>query len=61
MVGLGFAKSKSEAKRLIAQGGVKIDEKLQKDWKKIVKVREGMIVQVGKLKFAKMTFDDHLD
>jgi len=61
LVGLGFAKSKSEAKRLIAQGGVKIDEKLQKDWKKIVKVREGMIVQVGKLKFAKMTFDDYPD
>ncbi len=61
LVGLGFAKSKSEAKRLITQGGVKIDGKVQKDWKKIVKVKEGMIVQVGKLKFAKMTFNDYPD
>ncbi|MCD6429483.1 tyrosine--tRNA ligase [bacterium] len=58
LVGLGFAKSKSDAKRLIIQGGVKIDGKVQKDWKQVVKIKEGMIIQVGKLKFAQMTFND---
>lgn len=58
LVSLGFAKSKSDAKRLITQGGVKIDGKVQNDWKKIVQIKEGMIIQVGKLRFAKMTFQD---
>jgi len=55
---LYLAKSKSEAKRLIKQGGVKIDKVVVKDPKKIVKVREGMVIQVGKRKFAKLTYEE---
>lgn len=58
LVYLNLAKSKSEAKRLIKLGGVKIDKIPQKDIKKIVKIKEGMIIQVGKRKFAKLTFND---
>ena len=49
-----LASSKSEAKRLILQKGVKIDGKIQNDWKKIIEVKEGMIVQVGKRRFLRM-------
>jgi len=49
-----LAASKSEAKRLILQKGVKIDGKIQNDWKKIVEIKEGMIVQVGKRRFLRM-------
>jgi tyrosyl-tRNA synthetase len=49
-----LAFSKSEAKRLILQGGVKIDKKLQKDWRKKVKIKKGMIVQIGKKRFARI-------
>lgn len=55
--GLHFAQSKSEAKRLIDQGGVRIDGEKITDTKKIIKTREGMIVQAGKLNFAKLTYD----
>lgn len=46
--------SKSEAKRLILQRGVKIDSQVQRDWQKLIKVKKGMIIQVGKRKFAKI-------
>jgi len=46
--------SKSEAKRLILQGGVKIDGEKQKDWKKNVEIKKGRIIQVGKRKFVKI-------
>lgn len=49
-----LASSKSEAKRLIIQGGVKIDEETQNDWKKNVKIKKGQVVQVGKRKFIKI-------
>ena len=54
---LHLAKSKSEAKRLIKQGGVKINKVVVKDPKKVVEVKEGMVIQVGKRKFAKLTYD----
>ncbi len=46
--------SKSEAKRLIAQGGVKIDGKTEKDWRKTILIKEGQIIQVGQRKFVKI-------
>lgn len=49
-----LALSKSEAKRLILQDGVKIDGILQKDWQKTVEIKKGLMVQVGKRKFAKI-------
>lgn len=49
-----LAPSKAEAKRLIEQGGVKVDKKVVKDWKKEIFLKSGMIVQVGKRRFIKM-------
>jgi len=46
--------SKSEAKRLVSQKGVKINREVQDDWKKEVETKKGLIVQVGKRKFAKL-------
>jgi len=51
--GLGLTVSKSEARRLLEQGGVKIDnEKWAVD--KIVEVKSGLIIQAGKRKFVKI-------
>jgi len=46
--------SKSEARRLISQGGVKIDAIVQKDWKKIINIKKGTIIQAGKRKFIEI-------
>ena len=43
-----FAISRSEARRVIQQGGVKIDSVIQKDPSLIFKVRSKMIIQLGK-------------
>jgi len=50
-----LVQSKSEAQRLIKQGGVKIDDKKIKDWKKIIKIKPGLIIQVGPRKFIKIS------
>jgi tyrosyl-tRNA synthetase len=50
----GLASSKSQAKRLILQKGVKIDGEIKTNWKEKIKVKEGMVVQVGKRKFKKI-------
>lgn len=49
-----LSSSKSEAKRLVEQGAVKIDGKIEKDWQKQVETKEGMIIQVGKRKFVRI-------
>jgi len=46
--------SKSEARRLVQQGGVKIDDVVQKDFEKEIEIKNGMIVQVGKRRFMKI-------
>lgn len=46
--------SKSEAKRLILQKGVKIDGIVQDDWGKTVKIKKGQVLQVGKRRFVKI-------
>lgn len=51
---LGIVGSKSEAKRVIEQGGAKVDDKIIEDWKDKIEVKDGMIVQVGKRKFVKI-------
>jgi len=50
-----LASSKSEAKRLILQKGVKFDGVLQENWQKNVQIKKGMVIQVGKRKFIKIT------
>jgi tyrosyl-tRNA synthetase len=51
---IGLAKSKSEAKRLIIQGGLKIDGIVEKDLKKTIKIKKGQVFQGGKRKFKKI-------
>jgi len=46
--------SKSEAKRLILQKGIKINGEIQKDWGEIVEIKKGMVIQIGKRKFIKV-------
>ncbi|MFH1575760.1 MAG: tyrosine--tRNA ligase [Candidatus Nealsonbacteria bacterium] len=54
LIRLKIASSKTEARRLIEQGGVAIGSELQKDWRKIVKIKKGEVVRAGKRKFAKI-------
>jgi len=49
-----LAPSKSEAKRLILQKGVKINGKTQEDWREVVQIKKGMLTQVGKRKFLRI-------
>ena len=49
-----LAGSRSEARRLIAHGGVKLDNKVCTDPEGDIQVREGMIPKVGKRRFAKI-------
>ena len=43
-----LAKSKSEAKRLVEQGGVQIDGEIKDNWKEDIKVKDGMIIKSGR-------------
>ncbi len=54
LVELELAQSKSEAKRLVAQGGVRINDEVITEWGGEVDVQSGMIVQVGKRKFVEI-------
>ena len=49
-----LVKSKSEARRLIEQKGVKINQQVWADWSKKLPVGDGVIIQVGKRKFIKI-------
>ncbi|MFA5359614.1 MAG: tyrosine--tRNA ligase [Patescibacteria group bacterium] len=52
---VGLAASKSEARRLIEQGGVKVDGNVIKDINKIVEIVEnGVLLQKGKRGFVKV-------
>ena len=51
---LKLAPSKSKAKRLIEQGGVKIDGRVVKDWKVEIQIKDGLVAQVGKRKFVRL-------
>ncbi len=50
----GLTKSKAEAKRLVIEGGVKIDSEKQIDWQKQIEIKNEMTVQAGKRKFIKI-------
>jgi len=54
IVNLSLVSSKSEAKRVIGQKGVKINNKIKTDWKEIIDIKSKDVVQVGKKKFAKI-------
>lgn len=48
-----LAKSSSEARRLIEQGGVKLNQVVLKDADINIEIKDGDLVQVGRRKFAK--------
>jgi len=54
LVTLKLASSKSDAKRLVIQKGVKIDGKVEDDWKKTIDIKKGMVIQIGRRRFAKI-------
>lgn len=51
---LGLVKSNGEGRRMVEQGAVRINEEKIEDASMNVKVESGMILQVGKRKFAKI-------
>jgi tyrosyl-tRNA synthetase len=50
----GLAASKSEARRLIQQGGVRVDSQQVESIETVVEPNVGMVVQVGKRKFMRV-------
>lgn len=54
LIKIKLASSKNDAKRLVEQGGVKIDDRIIKNWNEEIEVKNGMIVQVGKRRFVKI-------
>ena len=58
LVATDLAKSKSEARRLIQQGGVRLDGEKVDSIELRVSVKDGMILQVGKRRFARLIRDE---
>jgi tyrosyl-tRNA synthetase len=58
LVECGLAASNSDARRLIQQGGVKVDSEAVRDVKMEVETSgfNSILLQVGKRRFAKVTF-----
>lgn len=54
LVDTNLAQSKSEARRLLEQGGVKVDGVVIGDREAVIEPVKGMIIQVGKRKFIKV-------
>ncbi|OAT85956.1 tyrosine--tRNA ligase [Bacillus sp. MKU004] len=54
LVGLGMQSSKSEARRMVKNGGIRIDGEKVLDTDLVVPITDGMIVQVGKRKFVRV-------
>ncbi|MFD2370870.1 tyrosine--tRNA ligase [Brevibacillus sp. GCM10020057] len=51
---LKLVASKGDARRMVQQGAVKVNEEKVDDINRTVKLEDGMVVQVGKRKFAKV-------
>lgn len=49
-----MAASRAEAKRLIEQGGLKINNQKISDWQEVIKIEGGVIIRAGKKKFLKI-------
>ena len=55
MVQAGLTKSNGEARRLVKQGAVRIDDERISDERAMVMPQEGMVLRSGKRGFAKVT------
>ncbi len=56
MAELGLAKSNSDARRLISQGGVRVNDVVVKDAKHAITASGTYLLQIGKRKFLKVIF-----
>lgn len=54
LVALELTASKNEAKRLISEGAVELNGEQITDWRKVITVKTGDIVRIGKRKFARL-------
>lgn len=52
-----LAASKSDAKRLVEQGGVEVNGTVEKDWRKKIAFKGGEVVHAGKKKFVKIAYE----
>ncbi len=50
----GLVKSKSQAKRLIKQKAVSIDDRKMTDWQEEIPLEDGMVIKIGKRRFARV-------
>ena len=50
-----LSSSRAEAKRLVLQKGVRVDSRIEGDWQKVIEVKSGKVLQVGKRKFVKIS------
>ena len=55
LVKIGFAPSKSEAKRMVQGKGVKLNSEVVENISEIINISDNPIIQFGKNKFAKIT------
>lgn len=55
LVSAKLVNSKSAARRLIEQGGVRVDEAVIEDAQTVIGVRDGMIINVGKRQWVRLT------
>ncbi|MCS7251910.1 MAG: tyrosine--tRNA ligase [Thermoflexus sp.] len=54
MVATGLAPSRSEARRLIRQGGVRLDGKMISDVEAMVTIERPMVLQIGRRRFVRL-------
>ena len=54
----GFARSNNEARRLVTQGGVRLDGRRVDDPEEVVELDEPIVLQVGKRRFARLVPSD---
>lgn len=54
LIAVRAVSSKSEAKRLVVQNGVRIDNETKNDWKEVIEVKKGQVIQVGKSKYFRI-------
>ena len=54
LVKVGFANSKSEAKRMIISNGVRIDGRLVDDYNEIIDLKGSKVIQFGKNRFIRI-------
>ncbi len=50
--------SRSEARRMVEQGGVKVDRQVIKDWEASIAPQNSAVIQVGKRKFVKIKLSE---